>query len=64
MGVRSGMVSARSWPHGMDIDEAVNTLMQESGKKFDRRAIPALANYIDSRAGREEWRSFGEASTE
>ena len=58
------MVSASSWPHGMDIDEAVNTLMQESGKKVDRRAISALANYIDNRAGREEWRSFGEASTE
>ena len=56
-----GMVSARSWRPGMDIDDAVNTLMQESGKKFDRRVISALANYIDNRAGREEWKSFGEA---
>ena len=59
-----GMVSARSWRPGMNIDDAVNTLMQETGKKFDRRAISALANYIDNRAGREEWRSFGEAPTE
>ncbi len=59
-----GMVSARSWRPGMNIDDAVNTLMQETGKKFDRRAISALANYIENRAGREEWRSFGEAPTE
>ncbi len=52
------------WRKGMDIDEAVNTLMRETGTKFDRRAILALANYIDNRAGREEWRSFGEAPTE
>ena len=48
------VVSASSWPHGMDIGEAVNTLMQESGKKVDRRDISALANCIDNRAGREE----------
>ena len=58
-----GMVSARSWRPGMDIDEAVNTLMKETGQKFDRRAISALANYIDNRQGRDEWRSFGEAPT-
>ena len=56
-----GMVSERSWRPGMDIDDAVNTLMKESGQKFDRRAISALANYIDNRQGREEWQSFGEA---
>ncbi len=59
-----GMVSARSWRPGMDIDDAVNTLMKESGQKFDRRAISALANYIDNRQGREEWQSFGEAPSQ
>ena len=31
-----GMVSARAWRSGMDFDKAVDILLQEGNKKFDR----------------------------
>lgn len=55
-----GMVSARSWREGMDFDKAIGFLMEDVGRKFDRRVVTALANYIDNRGGREAWRSYGE----
>ena len=55
-----GMVSARSWRDGMDFDKAIGFLMEDVGRKFDRRVVTALANYIDNRGGRESWQSYGE----
>lgn len=55
-----GMVSARSWRQGMDFDKAIGFLMEDVGRKFDRRVVTALANYIDNRGGRDAWKSFGE----
>ncbi len=59
-----GMVSARSWRSGLEFDKATGFLFEDVGKKFDRRVITALANYIDNRGGREEWRGFGEIPVE
>ena len=55
-----GMVSARAWRDGMPFDKAIDILLQEAGKKFDRGAVVALANYLDNHGGREKWAAFGE----
>jgi PAS domain S-box-containing protein len=54
-----GMVSARSWRPGMNFDKAVDILLSEVGKSFDRRVVSALANHLDNSGGREKWRSYG-----
>lgn len=56
------MVSARAYRPGMDFDRAINILLEESGKAFDRRAVSALVNYLENRGGRAEWMSFGAPS--
>ncbi len=55
-----GMVSARAWRDGMSFDAAIDILLQEGNKKFDRRVVVALANRLDNHGGRDEWRHFGE----
>ncbi|MEQ9490214.1 MAG: HD domain-containing phosphohydrolase [Alphaproteobacteria bacterium] len=55
-----GMVSARAWRDGMPFDKAIDILLQDAGKKFDRRAVVALANYLDNRGGRDAWAAFGQ----
>ena len=59
-----GMVSARAWRSGMDFDKAVDILLQEGNKKFDRAVVVALANVLDNRGGREKWADFGELPEE
>lgn len=55
-----GMVSARAWRDGMPFDAAVDQLLQDGNKKFDRRVVVALANHLDNHGGREAWAGFGE----
>lgn len=55
-----GMVSARAWRSGMSFDKATDILISETGKKYDRAVVMALANYLDNRGGRDDWRDFGE----
>lgn len=59
-----GMVSARAWRSGMSFDKALDILLADSNKKFDRAVVVALANYLDNRGGRKEWRSYGEPPKE
>ncbi len=59
-----GMVSARAWRAGMGFEKATDILISETGKKYDRRVVMALANYLDNRGGRDEWANFGEAPEE
>ncbi|MDA0656198.1 MAG: PAS domain-containing protein [Proteobacteria bacterium] len=54
-----GMVSARSWRPGMNFDKAVDILLSEVGKSFDRKVVTALANHLDNSGGREKWRRYG-----
>ena len=35
-------------------------MLEDVGRKFDRRVVTALANYIDDRGSREPLKSFGE----
>lgn len=59
-----GMVSARAWRSGMSFDKALDILLGDANKKFDRSVVVALANYLDNRGGREEWQGFGDPPPE
>ncbi|MDG1709467.1 MAG: HD domain-containing phosphohydrolase [Emcibacteraceae bacterium] len=54
-----GMTSARSHRSGLDLLLAIATLMDEGGKKFDRRPVIALMNYLENKGGLAEWQHFG-----
>lgn len=62
----AGMTSARAYRDAMPFDRACDILLEESGSKYDRRAVSALINYIENRGGREEWSHFADrpAATE
>ena len=36
----------------ISIDEAIESLLKQAGKAFDRSVVAALANYVDNRGGR------------
>ncbi len=59
-----GMVSARAWRGGMNFEKSIDILLSEGNKKFDRSAVIGLANYIDNRGGREEWKAFSHFPTD
>jgi HD-GYP domain-containing protein (c-di-GMP phosphodiesterase class II) len=48
-----GMTSDRAFRSAIGIDEAVESLLKESGKGFDRRVVAALVNYVDNHGGRD-----------
>ena len=54
-----GMVSARAYRPGLDVDTALAQLLADIGRAFDRRPVAALVNILDNRAGRERWADFG-----
>lgn len=47
-----GMTSDRAFRSAIGIDEAIESLLKESGKGFDRRVVAALVNYVDNHGGR------------
>ncbi len=49
------MVSPRAWRTGSSVDEAIDRLMAEVGKAFDRRVVAALISYLDNHGGRRDW---------
>lgn len=54
-----GMVSPRAHRPGLDFDTAVESLLADAGKAFDRSVVIALVNKLDNRGGRAEWADFG-----
>ena len=52
------MVSSRSYRVSMTFEEAVNSLMQQAGTRFDRKPVSALVNYLDNRGGAETWAHY------
>lgn len=46
------LVSPRAHREGHSIDAAVETLMAEAGKRYDRKVVAALINHLDNRGGR------------
>jgi len=47
-----GMTSDRAFRSAIGIDEAIESLLKQSGKAFDRRVVAALVNYVDNHGGR------------
>lgn len=56
------MVSPRAYRPGIGFDQAIETLMSQVNKAFDRRVVAALVNYLDNRGGRERWAEFARAA--
>ena len=50
-----GMVSRRAYRDALNIDRAVEAIMAQVGKSFDRRVVVALINYLDNHGGRQQW---------
>jgi PAS domain S-box-containing protein len=50
-----GMVSRRAYREALDIDRAVEAILAQVGKAFDRRVVVALINYLDNHGGRQQW---------
>jgi len=47
------LVSPRAYRKGLSVDEALDTLLSRMGGGANRRAVLALANYLDNRGGRD-----------
>ena len=50
-----GMVSKRAYREALNIDRAVEAILAQVGKAFDRRVVVALINYLDNHGGRRQW---------
>ena len=50
-----GMVSRRAYRDALEVDKALELLLQQVGKSFDRRVVAALVNFLDNRGGRTHW---------
>ncbi len=51
-------ISARSYREGMSFEDAMNDLLADTGKRFDRRAVSALINFLENRDGLTRWARF------
>ncbi|MBL6934967.1 MAG: PAS domain-containing protein [Alphaproteobacteria bacterium] len=52
------MVTPRAFRPASTFDEAVDRLLKQSGKVFDRGVVASLISYLDHRGGRLEWADF------
>lgn len=59
-----GMTSDRAFRSAISIDEAVESMLKQSGKAFDRRVVAALVNYIDNHGGRAALLASAAGTTE
>lgn len=53
-----GMVSARAYRQAMPFEDAAKILLDEAGKRFDRKPVSALINVLENRGGIERWSHF------
>ena len=49
------MVSRRAYREALDVDKAMELLLAQVGKAFDRRVVAALVSYLDNHGGRNHW---------
>lgn len=50
-----GMVSRRAYREALEVDKALELLLAQVGKAFDRRVVAALVNFLDNSGGRAHW---------
>lgn len=55
-----GMVSPRAYRSALSFSAAVKNLLEDADKRYDRRMVSALINYLENRGGRESWKYFSE----
>ncbi|HPF45788.1 MAG: hypothetical protein KDF58_02855 [Alphaproteobacteria bacterium] len=55
-----GMISARAHRQGMDMKKAVQILMNDADRIYDRRPVIALMNYLENKDGYKLWADFSE----
>lgn len=49
------LISPRAHRAGLPLDAAIEALLAQEGKAYDRGVVAALINYIDNKGGRTEW---------
>ncbi len=55
-----GMVSPRAYRSAIDFNKAMSLLLEDADKRYDRKPISALINYLENRGGREKWQHFSD----
>ncbi|MCW8951350.1 MAG: PAS domain-containing protein [Rhodospirillales bacterium] len=55
-----GMLSPRAYRAAHTFEKVSSILLELSGKKYDRKAVSALINYLENRGGREQWAHYRE----
>lgn len=55
-----GMTSTRAHRNGMDMKKAIQILMADADKIYDRRPVVALMNFLENKNGFNLWKSFCE----
>ena len=53
------MISPRAWRAGASFDDAIENLVRDTGRIYDRRAVTALVNQLENRGARDELNDFG-----
>ncbi len=49
------LISPRAHRAGLPLDAAIEAILAQEGKAYDRGVVAALINYIDNKGGRSEW---------
>jgi PAS domain S-box-containing protein len=56
------LVSPRAHRPSMDFKDAVQNMLRDADKTFDRKVVLALANYIENRPNKLDWLKIGKQS--
>ncbi len=59
-----GMISPRAYRGALTFDKVSGILLDQTGTKYDRKAVSALINYLENRNGKETWAHFRERPIE
>lgn len=54
-----GLVSDRAYRPRLAIDAAIDVLLGDAGKRYDRGVVAALINRLDNHGGRARWANLG-----
>ncbi|MBL4690854.1 MAG: hypothetical protein JKY68_05245 [Rhodospirillales bacterium] len=55
-----GMVTPRAYRAAMPFKKVADILMEETGVRYDRKAVTALVNFLENRDGNQRWSHFSE----
>jgi len=58
------MVTPRAYRAAMPFQKVADILMEETGIRFDRKAVTALVNFLENRGGNRRWAHFSVAPEE